>query len=98
MAPGFDIVNVITISIQKLGYPSLKQRTTRYYCRVLNGRDIFAILPTGFGKTLCYACIPLVFDGMDLLCDQPSIVLVITLLAAIMKDDVIAGNFIFSCF
>ena len=98
MTHGFDIVNVITISIQKLGYPSLKQRTTRYYCRVLNGRDVFAILPTGFGKTLCYACIPLVFDGMDPLCDQPSIVLVITLLAAIMKDDVISGNFIFSCF
>ena len=30
---------------------------------------------------------------MDPLCDQPSIALVITLLGAIMKDDVIAGDF-----
>ena len=50
-------LNVITISIQKPGYPSLKQRTTRYYCRALNDRDVFAILQTGFGKILCYACI-----------------------------------------
>ena len=98
MAHGFDVVNVITISIQKLGYSSLK-RTNRYYCRVFErNRNAFAILPTGSGKTLCYACIPLVFDGMDPLYDQPSIILVITLLAAIMKDDVIAGDFIFSWF
>ena len=53
------------------------------------------MLPTEIGKTVCYACIPLVFDGMDSLCDQPSIVLVSTLLAAIIKDDVITGDFIF---
>ena len=68
----------------------------------LNGRDIFPVLPTawptGFGKTLCHACIPLVFSGMDPLCDQPSIVLVITPLTAIMKDDVIVGDFIFRAF
>ena len=32
---------------------------------------------------------------MDPLCDQTSIVLVVTLLTAITKDDVIAGDFIF---
>ena len=65
----------------------------------MNGRDVFAVLPTGFGKTFCYACIPLyVFDGMDPLFDQPSIVLVTTPLTAIMKNDIILGDFIFHAF
>ena len=30
----------------------------------VNGRDMFAVLPTGYGKTLCYACLPLIFDEL----------------------------------
>ena len=81
MAHGFDVINVITISIQKLGYSSLKKEQQDIIVGFLNGRDsgrdVSSVLPTVFGKTLCYACIPLVFDGMDPLCDQPSIVLLL---------------------
>ncbi len=52
---------------------------------MLQGRDVFAILPTGFGKSLCYACLPSAFDS--LLQKEPgySIVIVVTPLLAILE-------------
>ena len=52
------------------------------------GKDVFAVLPTGFGKTLCYACLPLVFDELTGHGRAPSIILVVTPLNAIIKDQV----------
>ena len=45
---------------------------------------IFAVLPTGYGKNLCYTCLPVAFDLMI----ETEIVVVITPLTAIMKDQV----------
>ena len=52
----------------------------------VEGRDVFAILPTGFGKSLCYACLPASFDRMLEQDQGYSIVVVVTPLLAIMKD------------
>ena len=44
---------------------------------------------TGFRKSLCYACLPLIFDAMtprdD---DQLSVIIILMPLMAIMKDQV----------
>ena len=47
---------------------------------------MFAVLPTGFCKSLCYMCLPGVFDALN--GSSSSVVLVITPLTAIIKDQV----------
>ena len=69
-----------------LGYPSLKNEQKTVLTNFILGNDIFAMLPTGFGTSLCYACLPRVFD--QLLGTTNSIVVVITPLTSIMKEQV----------
>ena len=58
--------SVITKCIQKLGYLQLKPEQLKVIMEFVNGRNVFAVLPTGYGKTLCYACLPLIliFDEL----------------------------------
>ena len=50
--------NAITRIIQKLGYSQLKPEQLKVVMEFVCGRDVFTVLPTGFGKTLAY--LPLV--------------------------------------
>ncbi len=52
-----------------------------------SGRDIFVSLPTGYGKSLCYILLPRLFDALRGVSGQ-SIVLVVSPLIALMKDQV----------
>ena len=52
----------------------------------VSGRDVFVSLPTGSGKSVCYACLPLVFDTLRQA--GHSIVVVIAPLSALMQDQV----------
>ena len=51
------------------------------------GKDVFASLPTGFGKSICYGCLPIVFDKLRGL-DEKTIALIITPLISLMTDQV----------
>jgi len=52
----------------------------------VNGRDVFIALPTGFGKSVCYGCLPVAYDILS--SKKNSIVIVVSSLATIMKDQV----------
>eukprot|EP00731_Ephydatia_muelleri_P002966 Em0001g2966a len=74
---------------QALGYSSLKEHQIEVVLAVAGGRDVFAVLPTGYGKSLCYACLPGLFDSMlDPHVHARSIVVVLTPLTAIIQDQV----------
>ena len=55
--------------------------------KVVTGHDVFAVLPTGFGKSLCYGCLPLVFDDL-FKPTELTIMCVISPLISIIEDQV----------
>ena len=86
----FDLVFIrgaICDAMAALGYPTPKEEQVQVVEQFLLGRDVFVSLPTGGGKSLCYGCLPIVFDTLRQI-KQQSIVLVISPLNALMEDQV----------
>ena len=54
---------------------------------IVGGRDVFAVLPTGYGKSLCFGCLPWTYGYLESTLDAP-IVCVITPLVAIIEEQV----------
>ena len=46
-----------------LGF-TLKKEQEKVIVAFTQGHDVFVALPTGFGKSLCYCCLPYVFDKL----------------------------------
>ena len=45
-----------------LGFSTLKDKQKFCICKFVKGRDVFAVLPTGFGKTICFTVLPSAID------------------------------------
>ena len=55
---------------------------------VIEDQDIFLCLPTGYGKSLCYYSIPVLFDILAEKTSPWSSVVVVSTLIALMNDQV----------
>ena len=75
--------------VWSLGYTKLKdvQLNLRTVRDVLSGLDTFVSLPTGYGKSLCYAILPWAFDELRNT-KKASIVLVVSPLISLTTDQV----------
>ena len=82
-----DAIKAGTIS---LGYQELKEDQTHVIKSFVEGNDVFACLPTGYGKSLCYFSLPIIFDLLHQHSRPWSVVIVISPLQALMRDQVIS--------
>ena len=82
-----DVDRAIQAACLKLGYSSLRKEQEQAVKNFVGGKDIFLSVPTGGGKSLCYAILPWVFDALKHR-NGSSIVIVVSPLIALMKDQV----------
>ena len=85
MASAESLEAVCTKAAKAMGYKDIKKEQLEVILSFIAGRDVFVSLPTGFGKSLCFSILPLVFDALGV---KDSIVIVLTPLTAIMQDQV----------
>ena len=57
-----DASLAIEEAMKEIGLTELKEKQREAVSIFLQGRDTFVSLPTGYGKSLIYALLPLVYD------------------------------------
>ena len=75
----------IASACRQLGFDALKPQQYKAIRNFMEGKDVFVVLPTGFGKSVIFGILPLAYD-LYLSRTAYSIVIVITPLAALMKE------------
>lgn len=79
-----EICDAIGASARLIGYESVKERQKEALLEFVKGRDVFVCLPTGYGKSICFALLPLIFDRLR--GKSGSITLVVSPLTSLMMD------------
>ena len=81
-------IKAIGEAVRRLNYSQATENQANAIREFVVGRDVFVILPTGSGKSLCIAALPYVFDILRGETDFSLIVVVVCLLKSIMEDQV----------
>ena len=84
-----ELKEVVSAAVGALGYDCIKPEQEIALLSFLRGHDVFVSLPTGYGKSLCYAALPAAFDRLlKKTSPSTSIVIAVSPLIALMKDQV----------
>ena len=81
MATASDIREIVGRAAASLGYSKLKPEQEQAILAFVSGKDVFVALPTGYGKSLCFAapCVRLAERSRET-------VIVVSPLVALMKE------------
>ncbi len=79
-------MSLLAMLRKSFGFTSFKGEQEQIICSLLNGNDLFVVMPTGGGKSLCYQLPAIMMEGTAI---------VISPLIALMKNqvDAMRGNF-----
>ena len=80
------VSTALSDSLKLLGFKELRAKQEEGIRSFVKGTDVFVSLPTGSGKSLCYWVLPFIFNFLRKRTD--SIVIVVSPLVALMKDQV----------
>ena len=53
------LVHAIHYAVERLRFTEIKSLQLEVVLAIATGQDVFGVLPTGYGKSLCYACLPI---------------------------------------
>ena len=59
-----NLSEAISEAAEKLSINELKAKQREAIISFVTGNDTFVVLPTGYGKSLIYAILPLIFNTM----------------------------------
>ena len=81
-------------AVRSLGFQQLKEQQRQAILAFVGGRDVFVALPTGYGKSLIYGCLPRVYDLLrEVQSDEcRSVIMVVSPLKALMEDQCSSFN------
>src|SRR5688500_3428187 len=74
-----DVASPVDNLQSVFGFPAFREGQEPVVGKLLEGRSVLAVFPTGAGKSLCYQLPALVLDGVTL---------VVSPLIALMKDQI----------
>ena len=53
------LVHAIHYAVERLRFTEIKSLQLEVVLAIATGQDVFGVLPTGYGKSLCYVCLPI---------------------------------------
>ena len=62
--PSHKVQEATRSAVRELGYQDVEPDQMKVVEAYVQGRDVFAVLPTGYGKSLGYSCLPIVFNKL----------------------------------
>ncbi|XP_003391641.1 PREDICTED: ATP-dependent DNA helicase Q-like SIM [Amphimedon queenslandica] len=90
---GGNVRTAIKACAQRLSYREAKKEQQEAIIKfVVEGQDVFVCLPTGFGKSMCFLCIPVLVDIITGKSSAWSVIVIVSPLVALMNDQVTTLN------